>query len=112
MWLTVIDIDRFNVDTALTPIYGFRVNNDGGADLKLIGASDQPFVAAPAGGGPLAIRSGTWSGAGTTWSAPYGTGTVTATISAPPGTLSNWARPRWLLRAIARPPSPIVRRSP
>jgi len=89
MWLTVFDVERFNTTTSLTPIYGFRVDNDGGAELKIIAASDEAFVAPPAGGGPVAIQSGEWTGAGSTWTAPFGTGTVTAIATAPSGTITE-----------------------
>jgi len=89
MWLTVFDVEKFNTTTSLTPIYGFRVDNDGGAELKIIGASDDVFVAPPAGGGPVAIQSGAWTGAGSTWTAPFGTGTVTAVATAPAGTITE-----------------------
>ena len=88
MWLTVFDVEKFNVTTMFTPIYGFRVNNDDGAELKLIGASDAPFATNPAEGGVIDIQSGAWTGGGLTWSAAFGTGTVTATLSAPLGTVT------------------------
>ncbi len=43
MHLSVVDISQFGVNTNTTPIYGFRLNNDGEADLKLIAASDEVF---------------------------------------------------------------------
>jgi len=39
----VIDIEKFNVDTDLNSIAGFRVNNDGGADFKFLTLSDESF---------------------------------------------------------------------
>jgi hypothetical protein len=43
MWFTVIDIERFGVDTEDEPIYGFRVDNDGEADVKFFGLAPDPF---------------------------------------------------------------------
>ncbi len=43
MWFTVIDIEQFGVDTEDFPIYGFRVDNDGEADVKFFGLSADPF---------------------------------------------------------------------
>lgn len=43
MFFSVIDIDKFNVDTNLNSISGFRVNNDGGADFKFFTISDDSF---------------------------------------------------------------------
>ncbi len=40
---TVVDIEEFGVDTTETPIQGFRLNNDGHADLKFFTMSDQSF---------------------------------------------------------------------
>lgn len=42
-WITVLDIEMFGVDTDLTPIHGFRIDNDGQADVKFLGLSDSPF---------------------------------------------------------------------
>ena len=38
-WLLVADVEDFGIDADVTPIYGFRVNNDGEADVKFFGAS-------------------------------------------------------------------------
>lgn len=43
MWFTVVDIEVFNVDTEDFPIYGFRIDNDGEADVKFFGLSADPF---------------------------------------------------------------------
>ena len=42
-WITVADVENFQVDTTATPIWGFRVNNDGQADVKFFGASSTPL---------------------------------------------------------------------
>ncbi|MEM7697679.1 MAG: choice-of-anchor K domain-containing protein [Verrucomicrobiota bacterium] len=43
MFFQVIDIEKFGVNTDLTSIAGFRVNNDGGADFKFFTISDESF---------------------------------------------------------------------
>ena len=43
MWFTVIDIEQFGVDTEDSPIYGFRIDNDGEADVKFFGLAADPF---------------------------------------------------------------------
>lgn len=43
MWFSVIDIEAFGVDTEDFPIYGFRIDNDGEADVKFFGLSADPF---------------------------------------------------------------------
>ncbi len=43
MWFSVIDIQQFGVDTEDFPIYGFRIDNDGEADVKFFGLSEDPF---------------------------------------------------------------------
>jgi len=44
MFFTVIDIASFGVDSAVDPIYGFRIDNDGEADIKLFAAAADPFL--------------------------------------------------------------------
>lgn len=44
-WITVADVENFDVDTTTTPIWGFRVDNDGEADVKFFAAADEPFTA-------------------------------------------------------------------
>ncbi len=46
MWFTVVDINAFGVVTENEPIYGFRIDNDGEADVKFFGLSDEPFLPA------------------------------------------------------------------
>lgn len=45
MWFTATSIKTFYQETSITfsEIYGFRVNNDGDADVKFFGASDDTF---------------------------------------------------------------------
>ncbi|MEM1095035.1 MAG: SdrD B-like domain-containing protein, partial [Bacteroidota bacterium] len=43
-WFTVADIEVFNVNTDNTPIYGFRIDNNGEADVKFFGLSPDVFV--------------------------------------------------------------------
>lgn len=43
-WFTVVDVAAFEVDTDQTPIAGFRINNDGGADVKFFALSDESFT--------------------------------------------------------------------
>jgi|GEM_PF-3432593 len=43
-WLSVADVSLFNIDTDVTPIYGFRVDNEGNADFKFVGLSTEPFI--------------------------------------------------------------------
>lgn len=45
-WFTVVDVEVFNVDTTETPIYGFRIDNNGEADVKFFGLSEDPFLPA------------------------------------------------------------------
>ncbi|MEM9481500.1 MAG: hypothetical protein AAGA58_17760, partial [Verrucomicrobiota bacterium] len=40
---TVAKIDRFGINTLDTPIHGFRVDNDGAADVKFFTMSAEPF---------------------------------------------------------------------
>ncbi|MCB0993252.1 MAG: discoidin domain-containing protein, partial [Acidimicrobiales bacterium] len=44
MWFTVVDVEAFEVDTTATPIAGFRIDNDGEADVKFFALSDQSFT--------------------------------------------------------------------
>lgn len=46
MFFTVMDISGFGVVTEDEPIYGFRIDNDGEADVKFFGLSDDPFLPA------------------------------------------------------------------
>ena len=46
MFFTVVDVNGFGVDTEDEPIYGFRIDNDGEADVKFFGLSDEPFLPA------------------------------------------------------------------
>lgn len=46
MFFTVVDIVEFGVVTEDEPIYGFRIDNDGEADVKFFGLSDEPFLPA------------------------------------------------------------------
>lgn len=46
MFFTVMSITGFGVDTEEEPIYGFRIDNDGEADVKFFGLSDEPFLPA------------------------------------------------------------------
>ncbi len=46
MFFTVIDVEQFNIVTADQPIYGFRVDNFGEADVKFFGLAPDPFLAA------------------------------------------------------------------
>lgn len=41
MWISVTDVEAFNVSEQ---IWGFRVNNDGEADVKFFAASTEPFT--------------------------------------------------------------------
>ena len=43
MFFSVIDIEKFGVNTDLNSIAGFRLNNDGGADFKFFTISDESF---------------------------------------------------------------------
>ncbi len=43
-WMSVVDIEIFNVDTYEEPIYGFRIDNDGEADVKFFALDDEPFL--------------------------------------------------------------------
>ena len=42
-FFSVIDIEKFGVDTDINSISGFRVNNDGGADFKFFTISSESF---------------------------------------------------------------------
>lgn len=46
MFFTVVDIAGFGVVTEDEPIYGFRIDNDGEADVKFFGLSADPFLPA------------------------------------------------------------------
>lgn len=43
MFFSVIEIEKFGVNTDLNSIAGFRLNNDGGADFKFFTISDEGF---------------------------------------------------------------------
>ncbi len=43
-WFTIADVEDFFPSTTPVPVYGFRVNNDGQADVKFFGASADPFT--------------------------------------------------------------------
>ena len=43
-WFSVTDVQEFGIDTSVTPIWGFRVDNDGEADVKFFSAGVDPFT--------------------------------------------------------------------
>ncbi|MCB0989394.1 MAG: hypothetical protein KDB16_00305 [Acidimicrobiales bacterium] len=86
MWMSVFDIEAFGVDTNTTPIFGFRYFNGGEADIKIWGASYEPFTVACPPGAPIndvpAAQTGQWTRVNsTTYRAPFGETFVTARIT-------------------------------
>lgn len=79
MWFTVIDIAQFGLDTEDTPIYGFRIDNDGEADVKFFGLSDDPFE--PAMELEKTIYAGHDSGVGCATSGELATVTTGAAVT-------------------------------
>ncbi|NOX28806.1 MAG: hypothetical protein GXP35_01950, partial [Actinobacteria bacterium] len=82
-WFTMADVDSFGVDTDVTPIAGFRINNDGGADVKFFAMAAEPFAPGCPPGSPVedtpAATSGSWTFNNGKWSASLGSGTVSFT---------------------------------
>lgn len=83
-WFTVIDVDSFEVRTDRTPIGGFRINNDGGADVKFFALADEAFTPGCPPGSPVedeaSAVSGAWTQSGGVWTATMGSTTLTATM--------------------------------
>ena len=79
MWFTVVDIEAFNVDTEDTPIYGFRIDNDGEADVKFFGLAADPFE--PAMSLDKTVYAGHDSGVGCATSGELATVAVNADVT-------------------------------
>ncbi|MCP4961991.1 MAG: hypothetical protein GY925_22325, partial [Actinomycetia bacterium] len=85
MHISVYDIEAFGVDTAATQIFGFRYFSTGVADIKIWGASAEPFTEACPPGAPVndiaAAQTGRWTRVNaSTYRAPFGDTFVTATF--------------------------------
>lgn len=65
MWFSVAKIDKFFEDTLVPEInqlvYGYRVDNDGNADVKFFGASNDPFTNNPQNPNPLVPEPSTYA---------------------------------------------------
>lgn len=86
MWMSVFDIEAFGVDTDSTPIFGFRYFNGGEADIKIWGASYEPFTEVCPPGAPIndvpAAQTGPWTRVNsTTYRASFGDTFVTARVA-------------------------------